>query len=225
MEIWKDIPGYEGLYQASTMGGIRRLERVDPLGRIWPAKDLIPQRLSNGYYLIRLKRTSEKAKGYGLHRVIVMTFIGASDLSVDHLDGDPSNNRLDNLEYVTSRENSIRAYKRIKKNPGVNFCEKTGKWRARIYFNKKDRILGTFGTEEEAVCERERACREIDEKGILTRPHNIRATKKLPKHIQKHFNRYTVKKVVDGKIEYLDRFDNLEDAINAKEEFVGEENG
>lgn len=113
-EIWKDIPGYEGLYQASNLGNIRSLPRNATKGKL-----LSFSKSKNGYYHIILSKNNNQ-KTFNVHRLIMLTFYGKSNLQIDHIDGNKQNNNLNNLEYVTNSENMKRAYKngllKFKKN-------------------------------------------------------------------------------------------------------------
>lgn len=99
-EVWRDIPGYEGYYQASNLGNIKSLpKKYKPLGRI-----LKPQQRNN-YLIVSLSRDG-KSKSQSVHRIIMKTFKGESNLTVNHIDGNKHNNKLENLEYCTPRDNA-----------------------------------------------------------------------------------------------------------------------
>lgn len=99
-EIWRDIPGYEGYYQASNLGNIKSLpKKHKPLGRI------LKPRHRNNYLSVCLCKEG-KCKSHYIHRIIIKTFKGDSNLTVNHIDGNKHNNKLENLEYCTHRDNS-----------------------------------------------------------------------------------------------------------------------
>jgi DNA-binding transcriptional regulator YiaG len=106
-EIWKDISNYEGLYQVSSYGRIRSLDHIDRLGRLKKSCVLSLRGHSSGYKLVNLYRNS-KRRSYRIHRLVAQTFIpNHNNLpEVNHKDGNKSNNFIDNLEWVTSKENS-----------------------------------------------------------------------------------------------------------------------
>lgn len=114
-EVWKDIEGYEGLYQVSTCGNIKSLAkpRKNGNGRSYIQKEkLLKQTFtSTGYKKVELYKDG-KRKGFKVHRLVAIAFIPNPDNKpeVNHIDGNKINNNIDNLEWVTSSENSIHAY-------------------------------------------------------------------------------------------------------------------
>ncbi len=115
-EIWKDIPGYEGKYQASTEGNVRSVDRIvysrnwytgQPFARRIKGRILRPGRFcKNGHVSVVLGRG---AAGSPVHHLIMLTFVGPplAGQEVRHKNGDPTDNRLSNLEYGTRTENIL----------------------------------------------------------------------------------------------------------------------
>lgn len=115
-EIWKDIPGYEGLYQASNLGQIRSLDRTVEYVKHYSDRDVkavhkfkgrvLKQTFTSGYLGVLLS-VDGKTKDVLVHRLVASTFVENFDSKpqVDHKDGDRTNNRADNLIWVTSKEN------------------------------------------------------------------------------------------------------------------------
>ena len=105
-EEWKDIPEYEGFYQASNLGRIKSLERIDALGHRLKEKILKPQINRYGYYLVQLYKQSIR-KRYSVHRLVWIAFNGQipEGYEINHLDERPVNNALSNLSLVTHKEN------------------------------------------------------------------------------------------------------------------------
>ena len=114
-EIWKDIEGYEGLYQVSNRGRVKSLERIvmRKNGRPYSVPELIKERQIDhkGYDRIGLNKNGKK-KRFFVHRLVLQAFNQSSDetLEVNHIDGNKLNNNVENLEWVTSSENSIHAF-------------------------------------------------------------------------------------------------------------------
>lgn len=112
-ECWKDIPGYEGMYQASTLGRIRSIPRYtyDKMGRIQVQKGCILHQYPTGKYRDYRKvilRKDNKCKNVQVHRLVASTFIPNPENkpSVDHIDRNPSNNVPSNLRWATYKEQS-----------------------------------------------------------------------------------------------------------------------
>lgn len=114
-EIWKDIEGYEGMYQVSNLGRVRSLDRYIPAKCALSKTDddvlffrkgkIIKQfeiGRKTGYFGVGLSK-GDKAKMFRVHRLVAMAFIPNPDnlSEVNHIDEDKSNNRADNLEWCT----------------------------------------------------------------------------------------------------------------------------
>ena len=102
-EIWKDIKGFEGLYQASNLGRIKSLKR--PYGL--KEKILKPQINDSGYYRVELWKQSIR-KYYRVHRLVWEAFNGSipEGLQVNHINEIKTDNRLENLNLMTCKENN-----------------------------------------------------------------------------------------------------------------------
>lgn len=109
-EEWKDILGFEGIYQASNLGRIKSLERFKKgkNGCLVTVKEKIlkPQINRTGYYIVALCKNSI-VKKYQVHRLVWEAFNGQipEGYEINHLDERPVNNRLENLNLVTHKEN------------------------------------------------------------------------------------------------------------------------
>lgn len=155
VEIWKDIPGYEGLYQASNLGNIKSLGRkvIRKNGSIDTKSPKILKLSDNGkgYKSVVLSDDDSKVKSHYVHRLVAMTFLGYQDMSVDHIDQNRSNNKIENLRYLTSRENSsINKKNKSSKYTGVHLCKRINKWKVYIRIQGEKHYVGTFECEDEA---------------------------------------------------------------------------
>lgn len=124
-EIWKDIEGYEGLYQVSNLGKVKSLERKDRYGRTFKEKIKQLQVDKDGY----LRTSLWKEKNGSLkqvHRLVAVAFIPNEENKpiVNHIDGNKQNNNVKNLEWCTNSENDLHAYRL-----GLRTVNKTGEGR------------------------------------------------------------------------------------------------
>lgn len=108
MEIYKDVLGYEGLYQVSNYGNVKTIEHV--IIRSDGKKRTIKERLkkgkhTKGYNRVALYDLNGNYKSMYVHRLVMATFHYPSNLYVDHIDGNKTNNHISNLRYVTNSEN------------------------------------------------------------------------------------------------------------------------
>ena len=106
-EIWKPIPGFEGLYEVSDFGRVRSAYRKPTFkGRVRS-----PNLTVKGYLSVVLYKEGKRESPIGIHRLVAWAFLGPqpAKIVVNHLDGNPRNNRLSNLEYCTRKEDAQHA--------------------------------------------------------------------------------------------------------------------
>lgn len=110
-EIWKDIEGYEGLYQVSNQGRVKSLERdyVAGNGGIRHIEEhyLQQTKTQKGYLRVTLLKNGARSSKQ-VHRLVAETFIPNPENKpqVDHIDGNKQSNVVSNLRFATNRENS-----------------------------------------------------------------------------------------------------------------------
>ena len=101
-EIWKDIKGYEGKYQISNLGNVKNLKT----SYILKGVD------TRGYLRVGFTK-NKKVKLFRIHRLVAEAFIPNpyNKPEINHIDGNKHNNKITNLEWCTSQENTIHSYK------------------------------------------------------------------------------------------------------------------
>lgn len=110
LEEWRPVPGWEGLYEVSGIGGVRSVDRTihykDGRRRFYPGAPLKGGTHKFGYPMVNLSRNKE-VKGFAVHQLVALAFIGPcpEGQEVRHLDDDPTNNSFLNLAYGTHAEN------------------------------------------------------------------------------------------------------------------------
>lgn len=116
MEVWKDIKGYEGLYQVSNFGNVKSLSRSK---KNHSKMQHIPEKLKSyrvdpqGYLMLDLYKNN-KQKTVRVHRLVAEAFVPNDDAkeTVNHIDGDKSNNIASNLEWASFKEQNNHFYKK-----------------------------------------------------------------------------------------------------------------
>jgi hypothetical protein len=106
MENWKAVPGYEGFYEISDLGRVRRITVIgESIGKI-----LLPD-ITKGYSRVTLCRDNVHDRRQ-VHHLVMEAFVGPrpKGMEVNHKRGVINGNALDNLEYVTRRQNALHAY-------------------------------------------------------------------------------------------------------------------
>lgn len=158
-EIWKDIPDYEGFYQASNLGRVKSLSRK--MNHYVPGFDkrILPEKIltaafnkKTGYYQFQLSKNNKKQR-FTAHRAVMYAFHGKSNLHIDHINSIKTDNSLANLRYVTPRQNA--EYARIRHTPyreiGISWQIRQKKWKAVLYHNNINTCVGFFSTKEAAI--------------------------------------------------------------------------
>ncbi len=144
VEIWKDIPGYEGLYQCSNFGNVMTLRKFIPVSQ---------SLTSSGYLTVNLR--IENFKSHSVHVLVAMTFLDhvpcGRHIVVDHIDNNKLNNHVWNLQVITHRKNCSKDKNGgASEYVGVNLHKSSNKWQSRILIGGKRKFLGYFKTEIEA---------------------------------------------------------------------------
>lgn len=154
-EEWRDINGYEGLYQVSNLGRVKSLpkEWVSGTGGVRKHNGKILKLNIDklGYSRVLLYKNGTR-KQCTVHQLVAIAFLRHKpcgyELVIDHIDDDPKNNRVDNLQIVTQRFNVCKTQgKYSSKYKGVHWSSDRNKWRAAIHINGKQKHLGVFTCE------------------------------------------------------------------------------
>lgn len=164
-EIWLPIVGYEGIYEISNLGRIKALHKVLKMknGRNRTHKEsiLTPWKTPYGYLCITLVSESVHKKRT-IHSLVAQEFLKhttTKGIDIDHIDGNPSNNKLSNLQLLSHRDNTAKGYanKKYSNNVGITYSKisnnnkRNKRWIATINIDKKQKHIGLFDTEIEAI--------------------------------------------------------------------------
>jgi hypothetical protein len=131
-EVWKDIPGYEGYYQASDMGRIKSLSRLikTKKGNRGFSKELImsPKVDKDGYRQVSLNKDFF-GKDFRVHRLVLLAFKGLPPEGKNigmHIDDNPANNSLGNLKWGSESDNVKDAFDKGRKSAPKPWLGKSG---------------------------------------------------------------------------------------------------
>ena len=104
---WKPVNGFEGSYEISNDGRLRSLDRLDSLGKKIRGKEIKTSLAGRGYPHYGLTKNGRKHGRY-IHRMVAEAFLGPREgMEVNHINGDKTDNRLCNLEWVTPSQNIL----------------------------------------------------------------------------------------------------------------------
>ena len=149
-EEFKDIVGYENLYQISNKGRVKSLK--------FNKERILKPRDKNGYYKITLHKDGLK-KECRIHQLVAVTFLNhtlcGNSIVVNHIDGDKTNNAVENLELISSAENTVDGLLR-NKNIHINIKNNIKyiaikQFEAYYTYDNEQILIGTFKSIRECV--------------------------------------------------------------------------
>lgn len=222
VEIWKDVLGYEDLYQISNFGKVKSI-RIYPRGKKSGDKILKPSSY-RGYLRVCLYKNGI-SETFQVHQLVAIAFLGHNvcgfELVVNHKDFNRANNHKDNLEIVTMRENGNKKHlPSISEYTGVFLNKKTKKWVARIVLDKKSTHLGTFDNEIEASNCYENALNCINNgTEIIFRKHIPTSKHKGISFCNTH-NKWVVQLTINKKRIRVGYYGSESEAIVAKDKYL-----
>ncbi len=213
MEEFRDVPGYEGLYQVSNLGNVKSLAKtiIRSNGRKMSTKEKILKLPIIGNYLSVGFCKNKKHKKYFVHQLVAMAFLnhipnGNTGLVVDHIDNDSLNNNLENLQLISSRKNTSKDRTGgTSQYVGVSWNKCSKKWAASIWVNRKSKHLGTFTCELEASEAYQKALKDYELDGTMPEPWTYSSQYKgVSWH--KPSKKWTAKIYINGKSKHLGSF-------------------
>lgn len=214
VEIWKDIPDYEGLYQVSDLGRVKSIERFSQakFKRTLQEKIIKTPSNSNGYATLGLFKDNCR-KTLTVHRIMGMAFLGLTKDTIgvcDHIDNNRQNNELSNLQIISSRLN---CKKDAKNKTNYNGVKKYGdKFCANIKLNRKNLYLGIFDSPVEAHKKYEEAFNLLESGCDISHLVLIQSGVLNAKGVVFNSNKFVARLSVDGKKMNLGAFSTLKEA-------------
>lgn len=165
-ERWEDIPGYEGHYQVSNYGQIRSLLRWNSGRHLYQVREtpliMSPFDNGNGYRQVMLRRNGNR-KPFYVHRLVAIVFCDNPEnkSTINHLDHNRANNRADNLQWCTQKENVQYSSYRMRHPKNAAVPKSTNEkyirfWHGRYELTIHERYIGAFSTLSDAVMVRDK---------------------------------------------------------------------
>lgn len=154
-EVWKDVVGYEGLYQVSNLGRVKSLSRViiQSNGHPQTIKECIMSGSCNGKGYKKIVLSNMNKKTTYIHILVAMAFLdyvpNKNVIVVDHINNDKLDNRLSNLRVISHRENISRGNRSSTNEPNIYKVRK--KFRVVIANKGITYNLGYFNNIEDAI--------------------------------------------------------------------------
>ena len=151
-EIWKDIKEYEGLYQVSNLGRIKRIRFINNKANKNKEKIINQTDNGNGYKIVGLCKNG-KRKNYYVHRLVADAFIINQNnyKEINHIDNDRSNNKVKNLEWCNRNYNIKYSYNKGKHIAPKPMLGRKGKNHPMSKKVKQYDLLGNFIKEYESA--------------------------------------------------------------------------
>jgi len=204
VEIFKDIPGYEGIYQVSNLGRVKSLK--------FNREKILKPGIDKKGYLHVVLYNEGKQKTKRLHQLVAMAFLdytpdGTTKIVTDHIDNDRLNNRLSNLQLISNRHNCSKDRKGgTSKRIGVNWHKASNKWISRIKINGKQIFLGYFDLEEEASEYYQDALKSIENNTEIKVKEVVFSSKYKGVSWAKQKNKWISRIKINGKRKHLGLF-------------------
>lgn len=174
-EVWKPVKGYEGLYEASDTGRVKSLGKFNAWAngqtRFIPREKYLRQKFTRyGYFCVTLQ-TKKQPKTFFVHRLVAEAFIPNPEnkKQVNHKDYNRTNNNVENLEWMTAKENynyslcNMPSERRVKRKHSTG-CKYVTYHKSKNAYQVvfKDKYIGTYKTFDEAKKVRDKVVEDYE---------------------------------------------------------------
>lgn len=212
-EEFKDIPDYEGFYQVSDLGRVKSLNyrrtKIEKILKLNINKN-------NGYLLIRLSNCGV-TKTKEIHKLVAMAFLDhfpcGYTLVVNHKNFNRVDSRAENLEIISTRENTNKLHlKNTSSYTGVSYEKHSGLWRSQIVIGGKSVYLGKSLYEIEACNLYADALKAVEQGEIIQKKLHNYSSKYKGVSFDKKRSKWVVNIIHNNNQEYLGSFLDEEEA-------------
>jgi hypothetical protein len=218
-EVWKDVIGYEGLYQVSNFGNVKSLGNKKT-----KKEKVLKASLDGGGYLQVSLQINTIRKTFKIHKLVSICFLnhkpdGTNRIVIDHINENKLDNRLVNLRLVSNREN-LSNQKGTSIFVGVYFCEYYNKWISKIQVEGKQISLGSFGTENDAKNAYQNALILLKNNDKSFVKFNEKSSNHKGVSLDKKRNKWVAQIKIKYKRIFLGRFETELEASNAYQKYL-----
>jgi hypothetical protein len=225
IEGWMDVPEWERFYMVSNLGRVKSLSReINSNNKTWISKEILLRQTIDisGYLKIVLQKNKIK-KMIKIHQLVAMAFLGHKPdgykLVVDHINNNPLDNRLCNLQVISQRENTSKD--RLNKTSKYTGVSKKGKtFRSYIAVRGKIINLGHFTTEEKANEYYQNALKAIENGTEIMSAKRIKTSKYLGIHFCKTEMKWRSIVPINEKRKTIGYFKTEQEAYEARENYI-----
>lgn len=235
-EIWKDIPNFEGYYQASNLGRVRSLDRVrtykSGASKLLKGKMLNPI-MGNGYKQVTLTMKGRQ-KAFKISQLVAMAFLGHKPdgykLVVDHINGNKLDDRVENLRIVTHRANVSTCFRTdngtfSSEYVGIYWNINSLKWSSSIYYDGINIYLGSFDNETDASDAYQKALSKIENGSFNPNDYKTKFSSKYKGvDLDKRVNKWRARITIKGSRKFLGQFKTEKEAYEAQQKALKEQN-
>jgi hypothetical protein len=224
VELWKDVPNYEGLYQVSDLGRVKSLRMLKNSSRntkktFLTNEKILKQTINKNYFVVALYSNS-KSRRFLVHQLIAITFLehipDRKKICVDHINNIKKDNRLINIQLLSPRKNTI---KDISNKTGYTGVTKTKNgFRATISFNRNIVSLGSFKDIELANEKYQEALDLIEKEKDIFHLIKLKSNINGFRGVKKSLNKFQASIYYKGKNYNLGNYDTPEEASSVYEQ-------
>ena len=222
VEIWKDVPDYERLYQVSNLGRVKSLEKPRKKSLNNPnsfVRERIMKASLGKRYLNTALYKDGSSKSFLVHHLLSITFLNfkpnMGDIIVDHINNIPTDNRLINLQLITRRHNNIKDVK--SKSEAVGLYERNGFYNVTISQNGIPCALGNFKDKNEAIKKHKEAFDLLENKQDISHLIKKKTNKTKSKGVYAINHKFTSQIKHNGFTYNLGSYDTIKEASDVYE--------
>lgn len=202
-EVFKDVPGFEGMYQISNLGRLKSFK--------WGKEKILKKNIDKHNYCFVILYKNLQKKTIRVHKLVAMAFLNHTPcghkLVIDHINNNSLDNRVENLQLISTRENLSKDKKnKTSKYTGVSWDKVKNKWNSKIRIDGKLKHLGYFEKELEAKEYYDNALKSFYNNEEIKTKKRKKISKYIGVSFDKNTNKWFSQIIINGKNFWIGRF-------------------